>query len=254
MPPISNRDIAHCLNQELVNMSKGTEYAAINCAVEESKISSRDSARLLPQDEFVRDHISDNDILLISVGGNDIALATNPCTIISMLTLICCSTTSCISNCSCGCDIPIVGDPICLGGSCLGCMSNCCAFPIGLGYFIHLFKTKLENYVKNLIKNKRPKVIGICMIYFPFEDSGNSWADTVLGILGYDKNPKKLQSLIKTIFELAIKRISIPGSRVVAIPLYDVLDGKCKKDYVQRVEPSAEGGIKMSRFILRHLL
>jgi hypothetical protein len=252
-PPTSTRDVAYNINAELVERSLGERFACINCAVEESKVASRDAGCLLPQDQFIRDHIQPDDMLVVSVGGNDIALATSPCTIASMLSLICCSTTSCISRCSCGCHIPFVCDPFCCGGSCIGCLSNCCACPQGLGYFIHLFKTKIENYLLNLVKIKKPKVIGVCMIYYPSEAAGG-WADRVLGVLGYDEDPAKLQTLIRTIFEMATSRIVIPGVRVVGIPLFEVLDGKSEADYEQRVEPSSSGGEKMAKFILKRVL
>ena len=45
-------------------------------------------------------------------------------------------------------------------------------------------------------------------------------------------------------------RIEIPGSEVVPIPLFHILDGTRSGDYVARVEPSAAGGSKMAEFLL----
>ena len=145
-PQISRRDVAHAINYELVKRGLGKEYVAINCAVEESKVSSRDGRFHLPQDAFIRETVTEKDIVVVSVGGNDIALSINPCTICNMLGLVCCTTTDCIKNCSCGCDFPCVCPyvPCCSGSSWIGCLSNFLAWPCGLGYFIHLFKTKLE--------------------------------------------------------------------------------------------------------------
>lgn len=252
-PPTSKRDIAHCVNAELQRRGR-PDLAAVNCAVEESKVSSRDCGALLPQDRFIRDHISAEDILVVSVGGNDIALASSPCTISSMLALLCCSSASCIDRCAAGCDIPLVCDPFCCGGSCIGCMSNCCACPPGMGYFVHLFKTRIENYLLKLVEKKKPKIIGVCMIYYPCETANGSWADGVLGVLGYNKNPAKLQALIRSVFLLATSRIQLPGVEVVPIPLFEVLDGKCDADYEQRVEPSASGGEKLADLLLNHVL
>lgn len=242
------------MNAELVERSLGHRYAVINCAVEESKVSSRDCGSLLPQDQFIRDHIRSDDILVVSVGGNDIALALSPCTIASMLSVICCTTASCIEACGCGCAVPCSGDLCPCGGACIGCVSNACAFPPGLGYFIHLFEVRIRSYIMNMISRRKPKVVAVCMIYYPCEATGGSWADGVLGVLGYNSNPAKLQALIRKIFKLATSRIRIPGVRVVGVPLYEVLDGKCKGDYEQRVEPSASGGVKMGKFILDHVL
>ena len=44
--------------------------------------------------------------------------------------------------------------------------------------------------------------------------------------------------------------IQIKGSEVIPVPLYHVLDGKSRKDYVARVEPSALGGKKMADYLL----
>jgi len=45
-------------------------------------------------------------------------------------------------------------------------------------------------------------------------------------------------------------RIRIDGSQVIPVPLFEPLDGKNRRDYVARVEPSAKGGKKMAEFLL----
>ena len=91
------------------------------------------------------------------------------------------------------------------------------------------------------------------MIYFLDERPGGSWADRVLATLGYDTNPEKLQTIIKQVFRLATQRINIPGTEVVAYPLFKVLDGKNTDDYDHRVEPSVLGGHKMGEALYREL-
>ena len=44
----------------------------------------------------------------------------------------------------------------------------------------------------------------------------------------------------------ATMEINIKGTQVIPVPLFEVLDGKREVDYVERVEPSTEGGRKMS--------
>jgi hypothetical protein len=44
--------------------------------------------------------------------------------------------------------------------------------------------------------------------------------------------------------------IRIPGTEVIHVPLFHVLDGKKSDEYVARVEPSALGGHKMAEFLL----
>ena len=62
----------------------------------------------------------------------------------------------------------------------------------------------------------------------------------------YDCAPWRLQSAIRQVFHLATRRIRIPGVEVVPVPLFEVLDGRESRDYVQRVEPSPRGGKKMA--------
>ena len=246
-PPLSRQDVTFWINDEIINRGMQGEMAAINCAVEESRIESRSCSTLLPQDIFLRDHIKPNDILVISVGGNDIALRPNLCTIINMLLLVGCSSKSCIENYSCGSFFPCNEY---LAGCSFACLSSFLAFPPGLGYFLHLFCIQLESYILQLLGKERPNLILACMIYYLDESPSGGWADNVLSILGYDTKPQKLQSIIRKVFEYATKRIRIPGSQVIAVPLFNVLDGKCTSDYVARVEPSASGGKKMAAYIM----
>ena len=71
-PRCMRPDVNYYLNKYLQDHNR---YFCINAAVEESTIGARkDSNRLLPQDEFIRNHITNDDILIVSLGGNDIAL------------------------------------------------------------------------------------------------------------------------------------------------------------------------------------
>ena len=66
------------MNFEIEKRKLRTKYAVINCSIEESTIGDRSCYRLLPQDQFIKEHINSNDILVISIGGNDIALKPMP--------------------------------------------------------------------------------------------------------------------------------------------------------------------------------
>mmetsp|Transcript_12409 Transcript_12409/g.26514 ORF Transcript_12409/g.26514 Transcript_12409/m.26514 type:complete len:127 (-) Transcript_12409:294-674(-) len=92
------------------------------------------------------------------------------------------------------------------------------------------------------------------MIYFLDMHSRGSWADPFLACMGYNVFPSRLQSAIRRVFELATKRISIPGVQVEGFPLFEVLDGTKPSDYVQRVEPSPSGGAKMAKALMDALL
>jgi hypothetical protein len=99
------------------------------------------------------------------------------------------------------------------------------------------------------------------MIYYLDEAPGGSWADHVLARLGYDADPTKLKFIIKLLFEtikakdfqaqrLNKKSSSHADTQVLPFPLFEVLDGSDTNDYVQRVEPSVQGGRKIASALL----
>jgi len=230
------------------NQSPKPEYAAINTAVEATTLNERWYG-LRPQDKFVRDNIRADDVLVVSIGGNDVALAPTPCTIASICGMLALPM-KCVENgfscfvcpmndCCCGC-----------GPSLFSCAGTC---PPCLGYFRHLFGVRVQRYIEALTSKTKPKKILVCMIYYPDETPTPSWAGPALGALKYNTNPAKLQLLIRKAFEEATSTIRIAGSEVVPVPLFNVLDGKRSEDFVARVEPSAIGGQKMAEFILDYI-
>ncbi|KAK3066089.1 hypothetical protein LTS18_002040, partial [Coniosporium uncinatum] len=79
--PRPKPDVAFWLNHLL-----GARSTALNTAVEESMLRDRD-ADLLPHDKFIRDHIRSQDVLVVSVGANDIAFKPTAATAMHMLNL-----------------------------------------------------------------------------------------------------------------------------------------------------------------------
>lgn len=57
-------------------------------SVEATTLNER-TYMLRPQDKFLQDNISRDDILVVSIGGNDVALAPTPCTICSVIGILC---------------------------------------------------------------------------------------------------------------------------------------------------------------------
>ena len=226
-PPQAVPDVTHHLNKVLVERGEGDKLVAVNTAIEESTLGLRDGGKLLPQDAFVREHIGEPDVLVVSCGGNDIALRPTALTIASIATLL--SLPKALINCG-----PWLAP--------------------GLHHFVSLFRDKTTRYVQSLIGDRKPRVVVVCMLYYLDECPGGSWADTTLRLLGYEKDPDKLQLCIRTIFEYATSQIQLPGVQVVHVPLFEALDGKTSADYVQRVEPSAQGGEKLARLILDRML
>ena len=221
------QDVNYWVNREIVN--RGIKnLACINTSVEASTVGERVnflSKGLWPQDKFIRDNIRKDDILIVSVGGNDIALRPSLRTILSMLTIMKSSEEAIKNNRACG-----------------------------FKHFVRLFKNKIEKYLLKLTERCCPKEIIVCMIYYPDEVSDGSWADFAFNALGYNNNPQKLQLLIRKAFEMASKKIYIRGAKITPFPLFKVLNGKNHRDYIQRVEPSSQGGRKMANAFLDVIL
>jgi lysophospholipase L1-like esterase len=216
--PRPKPDVSFWLNHIL-----GNRATCINTAVEESMLRDRDE-KLLEQDEFIRDNIHSNDVLVVSIGANDVALKPSPATIARMLQMAWLTQFSSLEN-----------------GS-----------AYALPYFKHLFGTKIQDYVERVTSKTKPRAVIVSMIYFPLEWAPNqqSWANAQLKALRYDSYPEKLQMAIRQMYEIATKEIRIEGTEVLPCALYEVLDGKEKKDYTDRVEPSADGGRKMAEIFV----
>ena len=100
------RDIAWWLNKKAEDRHYSQKVFAINSSYEEGKIESRSRGRLLPQDEYLRDNLRPEDFVIVSVGGNDVALFPQlPCTIVNMAILNLCTPQICLDN-ACGCALP----------------------------------------------------------------------------------------------------------------------------------------------------
>lgn len=216
-PPKMKTDIAYHFNKLLEESD--SNYCVINTSIEESTLADR-KYNLLTQDKIIQENITCDDILIVSIGGNDIALKPSVSTMTNMASLICLNTNTMLSS---------------------GPDSSW-----GMTYFINMFKSDVENYIKKMIGDKKPKKIIVCMIYYPDEKGSGSWADRTLNLLGYNKNPDKLKLIIHQIFKYGTSEIRIPGCDIVPFPMFNVLDGKNTNDYIQRVEPSALGGLKLA--------
>ena len=81
-PPKMVKDVSYWLNYEAQRQYGARKLCTIMTSVEESTVADREDG-LLPQDTFIRDHITENDHLIVSVGGNDVALKP---TIMTMIT------------------------------------------------------------------------------------------------------------------------------------------------------------------------
>ena len=112
----------------------------------------------------------------------------------------------------------------------------------------------MRAYASNLVAKKKPRVVVVCMIYYLDVNGRGSWADATLQLLGYNYAPGVLQRGIRQVYRNGTKRIRLNGVPVVALPLFEVLDGSDTRDYVQRVEPSPTGGAKLAKAIVDAVL
>lgn len=233
-PPYMIGDICFNINVYL----KNTNFVCINCAVEESSLLEKTSSLNL-QDKFVRDHIRENDILLVSLGGNDIALKPDTKIMINFGLLYYTNNIETIKN------NPLTAN--------------------GITYFKTVFKNNMKKYLLGLTSIERPKNIILSGLYFPDENTQSiSWADNSLNLLNYNNNPDKLQSIIKSLYEYILFKIRIPINitdtkiqneiNIIPFPIYNVLNGKITEDYIKRVEPSHFGGKKMAQYLYNILL
>lgn len=245
-PPDSKKDVCYWVNKGLVERSLGSKMTCINAAVEESSIGSRACGTLQTHDRFIQTHIRSEDILVVSVGGNDIALKPNCCTIFNAALLLYTQNAKSIER---ACGQPLSCDDYCCG-CCCGCYSNCLSCPCGYGYFLHLFQTRAKAYISNLVSKTKPKKVLICMIYYVDEKETGSWADASMAALGYNKRPEDLQMLTRMVYVNGTRSIKIDGVETIAVPFFTVMDGQSSSDYCERVEPSSQGGSKLSKIIL----
>jgi len=225
-PARSIPDVAYWCNRECEDRGLRGLLCCVNAAIEESTLGLRAGNVLLPQDTVVQRHINETDVLVCSCGGNDIALRPTIWTGISMVALLMCPKWLIRTG-----------------------------WAPGLGHFIRLFRDQTKAFVQRLIAQRKPQLVIVCMLYYLDKHPGGSWADGTLQKLGYDTDPDKLQLVMRQVYEHATRQIKLDcGTPCETVPLYEALDGNSSSDYVQRVEPSSQGGLKMAKLIFDRLV
>lgn len=112
-----------------------------------------------------------------------------------------------------------------------------------------LFVAELEEYVRKLVQRCKPRLVVVCSLYYLDEEPMRCWAGAVLRLLGYNHRPERVQRVIRWVAEV-MDEVRVEGVRVVVAPFFEALDGKDSGDYVERVEPSEEGGRKLAKLLL----
>ncbi|KAJ8905652.1 hypothetical protein NDN08_002158 [Rhodosorus marinus] len=217
-PPLARPDVAYHLG-----VAARDRALVVNCGVEESTLAQRLGGSLLAHDNIVRDNLMEGDVVVVSLGGNDVAHSPTLRTAISALSLIRLNRLQTLEN----------------------------EFDKAWGrkHMVRLFGEKTRLYIEKLVSLRKPRLVLVCMLYFPDENQTGSWADLPLRVLGYDAQPAKMQAVLRQLYLTATSEITIAGTKIVPVALYEALDPKDTEDYVQRVEPSDIGGQKMARHI-----
>jgi hypothetical protein len=229
------KDVTWNINNTLIQQRLGNKYVCINTSYEGTTLEERLYSLYYDSDIFIREHIQPNDILIVSVGKNDITSTimadiekTNEITI-NILYLL-------------EQDLEKVD-------------INSSQFK----FLINIFKDKIEIYIKKLCEKNTPKYIIVNTIYYPYEFLEefveDSWANDALNIVRYTNEDgiNKFKKLIRLIYVYATCKINIDNSIIIPVPLFEVLDSTLKKedgtsfDYYYRAEPSLEGSIKMAK-------
>lgn len=227
--PIMVRDVnywlGYFLDQKDQLSPSDKKTCSLMTSVEATTLMNNGKVREEPQDKFIKNTITDEDYLVISVGGNDIAMAPTQKTTYNLKKIF-------------------------QSGS-----QTLDPEKEEVKYFITLLKDRVKEYIKKLVGNKKPKKIIIAMIYYPDENYQNSWASTILSQFKYSEHPQRLQNFIQFLFHHATSKIKdeMPGLSVTPVALYEALDGSDTKHYEQAVEPSIEGGKVLAQFYLKKL-
>ena len=148
-PPTQKLDVCYWLNREAVRRER-PDLFCLNTAIEATSLNDRACCRLLTQDRFIRDHITAADYLVVSVGGNDLAMAPVLATVLNIIPLLCLTPQCCIERGQ-ACPPNSHVDCGCLGCGLPGCAVAGFGCPPGLAYFVDLFQHRVENYVRNLL-------------------------------------------------------------------------------------------------------
>ena len=221
-PPRALPDVAAWLSRALIAV--GLPHGVLNCAVEEATAAELAASPFVGPTAAVSRAVTRKDVVILSAGGNDVVLRPTLATVSALAAVL-----------SCGSDAAID-----------------CGDAIGFGTLQSLFYSKMQAVVEKLCAHAAPAIIIVLFPYYPQVYSKTAepgWADTQLGLLGYNANPERLQRLMRAVFRHATQAIRAPtvSTRIIHIPLYDVLDSSAESnDYIARVEPSASGGEKIA--------
>ena len=238
-PPLVVPDVTSCLIAAL-SSEMGLSHTVLNCAVEESTLQGRVVRQVgssgppqltRPHDIFAAQACGavTGDIMVLSLGGNDIVLSPSLSTIAALVGTLHCASISALES----------------------------GTAWGFNTLIKLFRDDMQTYINALYNaGARPSTIIVLFPYLP-ERAGSltqsSWADTSLKLLGYDAAPENLERVMRAVYKRATCLLQPPpmasqSTRIIPVALFDgVLDSTSGSgDFIARVEPSAKGSAKIA--------
>jgi len=222
-PSSCKGDFAYYLNNELI-YNDLNHYKVVNCAREASSFTDKEYS-LCEQDIIIRENIKANDVLIVSIGGNDLALVPS----ISLLSNF------------------IIANYFNRAST----LENNPEKAWGLSDVVKTFRVGITKYIKKLIRKTKPSKVIICMVYYPDTNFVSSWCGPFLTLSGYSFNPSRIQAIIKHIYNEAICNIKLKGVETLYFPMFEHLDANDTTNYVGRVEPSELGTEKLSKELVK---
>jgi hypothetical protein len=178
------KDVSYWFNKLAQDLHGSKTLCTFMSAVEESTAMDR-RVGLLPQDEFIRDNVTPQDCIVISVGGLDVALEPTVATAVSMVLL----------NLSPRWLIWIGLAP-------------------GLRHMVHWFELAMFSYIEKLVEHDMPNKVVVNLIYYPDETQGDAtaWSSGALRLLGYNTCPGQLQFILRTLHKTLSSRAKTGAS------------------------------------------
>lgn len=202
-PPVMKRDVCYWVNEEASRAGK--RLGCVNAAVEATSLNDRAFGRLLPQDEFIRDAIGTDDVLVVSVGGNDVALSPLLCTVVNLAVLVCCVPRACLEHCACAAPPNLGVDCGCAGCGIPGCGAGFAGWPPGFGYVVDLFKNRREGLPvlthknANTVSEMSGRLLHRALASYTRQSSFHLFVGQPIGLCGFSSSFMYVELCVKVL-------------------------------------------------------
>lgn len=201
-------DIENQLNVKLLY-----DYVCLNCSYSDSSLTDRNK-RIYENDNFVRDNISTDDMLLIGLNGSDFFERTNQ---------------DLVSKISYTLEHPVEENK-------------------SLLFICEYIHDNLKKYIDNLTKFQYPgKIIVFCYLY-PSENEDKA-LDTIFNLNGYKKRPTRFKNMLNFIFKYLILKFK----DIKFIQLDKVISCKDNSLYSGKLRLNEKGGDILTNSIIKEI-